>query len=265
MQEYDEERLEQQKTYRRRVRTFTAIFGVLLIMGSLLHLAGGGAALLAIWLILLVSVGGIALLFATRFWHWQQMLAPLASEKMKSDPRPPILYLRSFGMDPKSYWYEGRMARALSGLGPVIAIGRPKEKFPATPYIARAYAKDDQWRDRVIDFIGRAQLIVIQVGTSIGLRWELTQVIHLVRPDQLIVCLGPHKISQLAGKDPASEYGRFREQFGGLFPKSLPAEISGSVFIAFGSDWTPIPSLELNRNGNARHPSAQQLQPLQQL
>lgn len=193
---------------------------------------------------------------------WAQMLTRLAPEVLSTDRRAPVLYLRPFEADRKGWWYEGRVARSVKRLGPVITVGQPGERLPATPYIAREYMAGDDWQARVVDLLGRAQLVIVQVGTSEGLAWELGQIVRLLRPDQLLVCLGPSRMPWLTGRGEATlRYEQFRGRFGPLFPKDLPAELPGSRFIAFGADWAPIPSHELNRN-RSDHPLIGQLRRL---
>jgi len=263
--EHVEQRLAQQQRNRRHARLFAVIFGLLLVLSSLVQMVSGGynGPALASLIIVIASAGVITLGFATRAWRWPQMQVKLAPEVLATDRRAPVLYLRPFDADRRSYWYEGRIARSLKGLGPIVTVGRPEEKLPATPYMAREYVTDDRWRDRVVDLIGSAQLVVAQISTSEGLGWELVQVVHLVRPDQLLLCLGPHRIPRRTrGGDLTLRYRQFREQFNGLFPKGLPTELRGSVFIAFDSDWTPIPSRELTQNGHVNHPLTRRLERL---
>jgi hypothetical protein len=186
---------------------------------------------------------------SSRTWR-RRLRARPAPDVLASDHRPPILYLRPFTADRRAWLYdhEGQIARTLGKLGPVVAVGRPDEELPPTSGIAREYLADREWQDRVVDLIGRAQLIIIRTGASQGLTWELTQVVRLVRPDQLLIW--PDRGAgfprwQLVGEQANLRYQQFRAQFGRLFPKGLPAEIRYSVFIAFGSDWTPIPSREV--------------------
>jgi hypothetical protein len=245
--EYEEQRLAQQQRNRKRARRFGVGTGLLLLLVVLMQVVPGlKGSVRADWIVVIAVLSMMGLYFGGRFWRWQRMQARLAPEVLASDRRAPIVYLRPFAADRRASGYEGRIARSLQDLGPIIAVGRPEEKLPATTYIAREYVADERWQDRVVDLISRAQLAVIQVGTSEGLLWELMQVVRMVRPDQLLVCLGPKRVSWLPGRGDANlRYRQFREQYGGLFPEGLPTEIQGSVFITFGPDWTPIPSREV--------------------
>jgi hypothetical protein len=246
--EYEEQRLGQQQRNRKRARLLSLSAGLLLILIVLMQVVPGlKGSVRADWLVVIAFLGMMCVYLGGRAWRWQRMQARLAPEVLSKDQRAPVLYLRSFSADRRAGGYERRVGGSLSKLGPVVAAGRPEEKLPATTYIARGYLANDRWQDRVVDLMRRAQLVVLQVGTSEALTWELTQVVRLVRPDQLLVCLGRNRVRWLRGGDDAkSRYRQFREQYGRLFPKGLPAEMQGSVFITFGPDWTPIPSREVN-------------------
>ncbi len=241
--EYEEQRLAQQQRNRKRARGFSASVGLLLLLVVLMQVVPGlKGSVRADWIVGIAVLSMMGVYFGGRFWRWQRMQARLAPEVLASDRRAPIVYLRPFAADRRASGYEVRLARSLRDLGPIIAVGRPEEKLPATTYISRGYVADERWQDWVVDLISRAQLVVLQIGTSEGLMWELMQVVWMVRPDQLLLCLGPKRVSR---GDANLRYRQFREQHGGLFPKGLPAEIQGSVFITFGPDWTPIPSREV--------------------
>lgn len=174
-----------------------------------------------------------------------QMSARLAQEVLSADQRAPVLYLRPFEVDQANQWYERRIVRSMKQLGPVVTVGRPDEELPATPYIARDYLPEDDWQQHVLDLIGCAQLVIVHVGTSEGLAWELGQLIRQGRPEQIVVCLGHETVPRLPGKLDPTAYHEFFERFNHLFPKGLPVQPYDSTFIAFDPDWRPVLSSEL--------------------
>lgn len=119
-------------------------------------------------------------------------LQPNIDTLLASDTRPPIVYLRSFADDRSSfsgwmpnysaqmalldYSLESRLAHYFSRSGPFIAIGKPGDKSIHLGAI-RAQLSDSEWQDKVIDWLDRAQLIVVMVGTSKWLAWELDQIL----------------------------------------------------------------------------------------
>jgi hypothetical protein len=145
----------------------------------------------------LLAVGGYAVRL-TRMW------ARANAERLRArDQRPPILYLRSFeddalmlptilsarrpflellavrGADP----FEESIAWQIAPYGPVVAIGRPGRPLQSLG-AARDHLPDDVWRVGVVERMAAAQAIVVILGSTEGLRWELAQLVvggHLTR------------------------------------------------------------------------------------
>lgn len=95
---------------------------------------------------------------------------------------PFVLYLRSFVDDAttgKSAAFltddrseEESLVSVLSTIGPVFAIGDPKDKY--TPLGARRiYVDDSQWKDTVRSMAGRAEAVVLRLGNTSGFWWEV--------------------------------------------------------------------------------------------
>lgn len=171
-----------------------------------------------------------------------KVLAPTGRKRLKGDARKPILYLRPFESEAAHLGIERQVARCLRSLGPVVAIGKPEDRYPPSPSIARDYPLD--WQRRVLELVASARVVVALTGTSDGLIWEYQQLIRRLAPQKLIVCL--------AGG--TRDYDRFRMCIGHLFPKTLPADIRRSVFLVFAPDWTPIRSTDLEQG--VVHPPA---------
>jgi hypothetical protein len=150
-----------------------------------------------------------------------------AEEALARDPRPPVLYLRSFDADPQmvvtghsraakaagvlsyatSVSPEQELTFILEGVGPVIAIGKPGERLPELG-AARRYVADDQWREVVHRMMREAALVVIRAGETDNLWWEIEQALTVCSPRRVIlVVLGP------VGSLPAFER-RFAAAFG---------------------------------------------------
>ena len=69
--------------------------------------------------------------------------------------------------------------------GPFVAIGEPGERLPDLG-AARAYFSDHEWQAAVLDWIGRARTIVIIVGKTRWVTWELQRVIASGKLDHLV-------------------------------------------------------------------------------
>lgn len=116
----------------------------------------------------------------------KSLKAPLGDEIVERDGRPPIVYLRSFADDTSLYpEHEQELVAALSPFGPVIAIGRPGE-YLQTLGAARVYLGDD-WQEQIHQWIEICALVVIRIGTSEGLRWEIDTVINCLKGNRLLL------------------------------------------------------------------------------
>jgi len=145
-------------------------------------------ALLALGL-LLIAIGGFAFRFA-------RMRARAHADALRQqDRRPAILYLRSFeddqlsvatvlsarrpffelfrvrGTDP----FEETITWELAPYGPVIAVGRPGRSL-ASLGAAREYLPEDRWQEDVADLMHDSRAIVMTIGATDGLRWEVQRV-----------------------------------------------------------------------------------------
>src|SRR5687768_5026456 len=87
---------------------------------------------------------------------------------LRSDRRPPILFLRSFKDDSfgnrlREDWRtpEELLVSVLGATGPVVAVGMPKEKLPILGAV-RLYFEDDEWQKQVSALMKMSRLVVIQ-------------------------------------------------------------------------------------------------------
>ena len=126
-----------------------------------------------------------------------------ATRLRQLDQRPPILYLRSFhddalplpsvvsarrpflelfvprGSDP----FEEAVAWELAPYGPVVAVGRPGRSL-ASLGAARDHLADDEWQAGVIERMAAARAVVIAIGATRGLHWEIGAIVahhHLAK------------------------------------------------------------------------------------
>ena len=139
------------------------------------------------------------------------------------DDRAPIVHLRSFGDDEvqiqsiagdatksifgrfdmastfktRLLWQNVRLEEALAGIarsfGPFIAIGEPNEDMPDIG-AARAYLGDDQWQERVAEWMQKSILITMVGGVTPGLLWELDHLLKHGDPGKLIIFFPPSKM-----------------------------------------------------------------------
>ena len=188
---------------------WVAVFaGTVVVVVAVLYLLGklGG-----FWLISVLPLLALASYFRKRFTRWNESLT--VEEALEEDSRPPIFYLRPFKADKVRFstlrqrifsalsyitllagplwriWFDATGNRSkdsrrktaeeflvslLDSLGPVVAIGRPKEQMP--PLGAARMYLGDKWKDVVHDYMKRSQLILMFAGTTTHFEWELQKV-----------------------------------------------------------------------------------------
>lgn len=170
----------------------------------------------------------------------RRMRAPDAERTLARDVRPPIVYLRPFHFDRTSRvaaahsalfkkTHEQRLARALRGVGPFVALGDPSETFPDLG-ADRLYPDQARWQQAVEGLTRTAGTIVLHVGDSPGLAWEVQHVVDLGQPERIILSLVT---------EDRQRYNDFRDKFCNVFPRGLLADIGSSEFLYFDFDWTP--------------------------
>lgn len=175
-----------------------------------------------------LALGGYVLAFAAwRLWRRSQRhAAPSAAEVLAADPLPPVLYLRSF-RDDGTVWLDseqGRLAQwwskllafrtteeqcvaALQAVGPVVAIGKPGEPIPELG-AARLYVGHDAWQSEVRRLMDRAALVVVRIGTSPGVLWEIEQALMRLPRERLVFALiGEMVVSEEVAARLAPELG----------------------------------------------------------
>lgn len=204
---------------RRRAVLFQLLVANLLLplifLGNLLDQPGGGEAEVDGLQLALAGAGYVLLYSVWRLWRRsQRQAAPTAAEAMAADPRPPVLYLRSFADDGTQLldaelgpiarrWVtllalptaEEQSTAALDAVGPVVAIGKPGEPLPELG-AARLYVGDDRWQAEVLALLDRAALVVLRIGSSPGLLWEIEQSLaRLPRRRLVLSVLGEAPVS----------------------------------------------------------------------
>ena len=196
---------------------------------------------------------------------------PDAVTVLTADSRRPVLYLRSFDDDAVPDTTESaiplgavqtiemRLARAFWDMGPVISIGRPGERLPELG-TSRIYVADDVWQRAVQHFLEQAAAVVILVGRSTGVTWEIQTALATVPREKLLFAFpfllpraarrgrwarerirprgrGDDRVSSaLLGelrREQEARYLSFREHFGTLFDVNLPDRLEGEVFLDF--------------------------------
>jgi hypothetical protein len=155
--------------------------GLILAAGSYT----GSSPEMARGLLLGIAVAGFAMIG----WLWKRgkrHLAPGAAQALARDPRPPVLYLRSFAGERAISGEEEALARIMEELGPFVAIGQPGERLPPLG-ASRFYVPGSDWQTFVVDLLGSSRLVLLAAGGTQGLGWELSQCVKLIEPRNLLV------------------------------------------------------------------------------
>jgi len=111
---------------------------------------------------------------------------------------------------------EEQSTAALDAVGPVVAIGKPGEPLPELG-AARLYVGDDRWQAEVLALMDSAALVVLRIGSSPGLLWEIEQVLaRLPRRRLVLSVLGEAPLA-------AAVAGRLAPVVGERWTEALPA------------------------------------------
>ncbi|MBM3163129.1 MAG: hypothetical protein FJZ79_07400 [Chlorobi bacterium] len=209
----------------------------------------------------LVLCGLAAVIGGYYLWfRGTRISAGSAEQLLQGDKRDPVVFIRSFGDEERSYRVQslaGLVRRALvepglfnryfqagasfwgpmqqfqfnrlfREIGPFIAIGKPGEKIPGMG-AARMYVSDDRWQSVVGGFFRKARLVVVQPGTTPGLQWEIQEIKQAVSPEKILFIL-PEK---------EADYHAFRSWIDRVLPVSMPEKMPSARFLALDSQWKP--------------------------
>jgi hypothetical protein len=152
-------------------------------------------------------------LAAVALYRRARLAAQLPAERVEAaDRRPHILLLRNFADDTllvdssrtsRHAWLEGldrrrrqRFEEVIAGhlwrYGPVLTVARPGETKVLLG-AARSRVPDDEWRPHVRHRIEVAGRIVIILGRSEGLAWEIGAITDAERWDRTIIVIPPSR------------------------------------------------------------------------
>lgn len=235
--------------------------------------------------------GIIGFLVGAKLIAWgRRMRAVPAAQRLQEDSRSPVLFLRSFEdddlVDPTPRMvpmgdlfprrYEESLCGPLERVGPMISIGRPGNRLSMLGG-ARLFVPDHAWRQAVQHLRKHAAAVVLMVGRTEGLWWELTSSISGV-PKERLLFFFPYveeskrrasvwqrifqyrpaqlpfsrKAFERMEQERQSRYLLFRERVQPPLSGQLPEMLGNSQFVDFGTDgrlrvlpsirpwWSPI-------------------------
>ncbi|MFV8324896.1 hypothetical protein [Flavobacterium sp. ZS1P14] len=154
--------------------------------------------------------------------------------------KKPVLYLRSFISDKEvelassngiiriEQTLEDKIKMATKILGPLIAIGDPNEDMP-TLGAARSYYDNEEWKIRFQQYSLEAQLIILSIGLTESIIWELSELLKMKLESKLLLHL---KLNQ-------SEWELFLLKFKSEYPDAdyyFPSKITNPALMYFNQN-----------------------------
>lgn len=127
------------------------------------------------------ALSGGALVFVALFFLAYRFEFKGAGETIRDKDgniRPFVLYLRGFQSDRGWHGWIGEdlLAKGLKQIGLPVCVGRPGERLPPSGF-HRLYFRDEDWQDSVSAMASSATCIVLLMGKTQGLTWELTHIL----------------------------------------------------------------------------------------
>ncbi len=127
-----------------------------------------------------------------------------------TESAPPIVYLRSFEDDDVQLAnvlsarrpflefftlrghdaFEESVAWELSCYGPVLAIARPGRSHGSLG-AARVHLGDDEWKAVISEQMAEAKAVVITIGRTPGLAWEISHIVQSGHLDKTVLVVPP--------------------------------------------------------------------------
>lgn len=167
--------------------------------------------------LLLLCVVPLVALFAAIPLSLMRSLAmrALRSDRTFVDDRP-VLLLRSFADDKRRIRTRSRYRRgfvdefalrrrerfeeviayAMGSVGPVIAVGQLGERLPPALGAVRRQVGSEEWKERVGDYMANAALILVSLGRSESLVWEIRRILQLGYLAKTIFVLPPTALEE---------------------------------------------------------------------
>lgn len=112
---------------------------------------------------------------------------------------------------------EQSLVRFLSLLGPVVAIGKPGERI-AQAGAHREYVADDVWQDAVLKHMANCQFVVLQPGSSDGMKWEIDTVFQRMPLARILLAFA-------SGPGMSDDYDLVKSHLKAKYNLLLPASV----------------------------------------
>lgn len=191
----------------------------------------------------------------------EHFFVPSVADVLARDTRPPVVYLRPFGED-EALTYDvistGETTTpitakaedfllALNAIGPLISIAEPNRwarlgMHPQGAY--RDFIGEGDWQARVQRWLDQAGMVVLAMGDSPGIEWEIQQVRQRVGPQSLLLYLPPRPTDAFTRKGRHQKEQAIYEHFSPLVEKhfglTMPPFSASTYLIGFDADGAPV-------------------------
>lgn len=181
----------------------------------------------SVWVIAAIAIVVLFISGRESLKFGRRMMQPSAEKLLTEDLREPVLWLRAFRDDGASILNADRASfeqdRSLEEIlafdlwyyGPVVAIGAPGERLPRVG-AARGYFADSDWQNAVRHWMSLARLIVVVVGTTEWLRWEVETAMNAEYLSKVIFVFPPDTASNRTERwsntiRPLQSHGKYKE------------------------------------------------------
>ncbi len=131
--------------------------------------------------------------------------------------------------------FEELVALANWSKGPVVAIGKPGEKLPLFG-ACREYWSDEEWQGRVLELLQRCARVVMIVGTTEALGWEIQQIVTGKLLHKTLFVLPPVEKHELQAR--LDRFKRLLRDLGVNGP--MPEDPDKVLLIGFHANQTPF-------------------------
>ena len=244
---------------RRALGYVSYVVGVALVLGA-------SSALLRLFehrdfVLIIAALVGLTLAAVFVLAAAEAFLAPSARAVMAKDPRPPVVYLRPFGEDREhtyDYVSSGETSAPLkakaedfllplNAIGPLVSIAEPKLSARCGMHplgTARDFIGAGDWQARVRELLDDAGMVVLAIGDSAGIEWEIAEVRARVPPQSVLLYLPPRPTKAWTSKGRKQNEREIYEAYATLveryFGVQLPPFDSALHVIGFDSTGQPI-------------------------
>jgi hypothetical protein len=252
-----------------------ALMGIAIVMFAAARELGSGDHP-GVWSFVLV-IGGLCLAIGVGrvgrrlSMDARKLDAAAAAGSLKLSSVRPVVYLRAFADDEKVadagvaqgffqlQTEEEQLARVLNRIAPFVAIGDPRESKPDLG-ATRIYVGSDKWKQRVIELLDHASLVVMRAADTQAVQWELQQSVSILAANRLLLVVPKGRRRYRAIKARCDAY--LTKPLPELPRRSAGLKSVGWM-VRFDPDWTPIflPRARLRwLRGTIRAPYEQRLQ-----